>query len=167
MTGPDIEDLEMQGIIPRMVRNVFNRIETAEESIVFEVKVSMVEIYNERVKDLLNPQHDNVQIRQDVKRGVYLQGVTESFIAQQDQVYEIMKLGNSNRSVGATKMNAESSRSHSLFQMTITQTNNEDLSVRAGKLVLVDLAGSEKISKTEAAGQTLEEAKKINQSLTK
>ena len=55
MTGPDIEDLEMQGIIPRMVRNVFNRIETAEESIVFEVKVSMVEIYNERVKDLLNP----------------------------------------------------------------------------------------------------------------
>jgi len=63
-------------------------------------------------------------------------------------------------------MNAESSRSHSMFTMTVTQTNNEDLSVRSGKLYLIDLAGSEKISKTEAAGQTLEEAKKINQSLT-
>ena len=63
-----------------------------------------------------------------------------------------MKQGNSNRSVASTKMNAESSRSHSMFTLTVTQTNNEDLSVRSGKLYLVDLAGSEKINKTEAAG---------------
>ena len=67
-------------------------------------------------------------------------------------MYDIMKQGNSNRSVASTKMNAESSRSHSMFTLTVTQTNNEDLSVRSGKLYLVDLAGSEKINKTEAAG---------------
>jgi kinesin family member 5 len=71
-----------------------------------------------------------------------------------------------NRSVASTKMNDESSRSHSILILTVTQTNNSDLSVRTGKLYLVDLAGSEKITKTEASGQTLEEAKKINQSLT-
>jgi kinesin family protein 5 len=77
-----------------------------------------------------------------------------------------MRIGNTNRSVTATNMNAESSRSHSLFIITITMTNNEDGSCKTGKLYLVDLAGSEKISKTGAKGQTLEEAKKINQSLT-
>ena len=92
--------------------------------------------------------------------------MTERYIAADNEVYEIMKIGNGNRSVASTKMNAESSRSHSMFSMIITQTNREDLSVKTGKLFLVDLAGSEKLSKTEAQGQTLEEAKKINQSLT-
>ena len=77
-----------------------------------------------------------------------------------------MKLGNANRSVTATNMNAESSRSHSLFILTITMNNIEDGSCKIGKLYLVDLAGSEKISKTGAQGQTLEEAKNINKSLT-
>lgn len=95
-----------------------------------------------------------------------MQDVTEKYIAAGEEVYDIMQIGNSNRSVASTKMNAESSRSHSMFAMTITQTNREDLSVKSGKLFLVDLAGSEKLSKTEAQGQTLEEAKKINQSLT-
>jgi len=76
--------------------------------------------------------------------------VTERYIAADNEVYEIMKIGNGNRSVASTKMNAESSRSHSMFSMIITQTNREDLSVKTGKLFLVDLAGSEKLSKTEA-----------------
>ena len=63
-------------------------------------------------------------------------------------------------------MNAESSRSHSIFILTVTQNNLEDLSQKTGRLYLVDLAGSEKISKTGAAGQVLEEAKMINKSLT-
>lgn len=81
-------------------------------------------------------------------------------------MYDIMKQGNSNRSIASTLMNAESSRSHSIFILTITQNNLEDLSQKTGKLYLVDLAGSEKISKTGASGTTLEEAKTINKSLT-
>jgi kinesin family protein 5 len=77
-----------------------------------------------------------------------------------------MKIGNSNRSIASTLMNAESSRSHSIFILTVTQNNMEDLSCKVGKLYLVDLAGSEKIAKTGAQGTTLDEAKKINQSLT-
>lgn len=73
-----------------------------------------------------------------------------------------MKIGGSNRAVTATLMNAESSRSHSMFVITIVMNNNEDQSCKTGKLYLVDLAGSEKISKTGAEGQTLEEAKNIN-----
>ena len=166
MQGPNIEDIELQGIIPRMVRTVFNRIETASEAIEFSVKVSMVEIYMEKIKDLIDPSKENLRVHEDKQKGVYLQDVSERYIADENEVYELMKHGNSNRSIAATLMNAESSRSHSIFILTITQNNTEDLSCKTGKLYLVDLAGSEKISKTGAEGQTLEEAKTINKSLT-
>lgn len=167
MQGPDIENIELQGIIPRMVRTVFNRIETASESIEFSVKVSMCEIYMEKIKDLIDPSKDNLRIHEDKgKQGVYIQDITENYVAAEDEVYELMKVGNSHRSVASTNMNAESSRSHSIFVLTVTQNNTEDLSCKTGKLYLVDLAGSERIDKTGAVGQTLDEAKKINQSLT-
>ena len=166
MQGPNIEDIELQGIIPRMVRTVFNQIETASEAIEFTVKVSMVEIYMEKIKDLIDPSKDNLRVHEDKQKGVYLQDVSEKYIADENEVYELMKLGNSNRSISATLMNAESSRSHSIFILTITQNNTTELSCKTGKLYLVDLAGSEKISKTGAEGQTLEEAKMINKSLT-
>ena len=149
-----------------MVRTVFNRIETASEAIEFSVKVSMVEIYMEKIRDLIDPSKDNLRVHEDKQKGVYLQDVSEKYIADENEVYDLMKLGNSNRSISATLMNAESSRSHSIFILTITQNNTEDLSCKTGKLYLVDLAGSEKISKTGAEGQTLEEAKTINKSLT-
>ena len=75
MVGPDvsqIEDVENQGIIPRMVRTVFNRIETASENIEFSVKVSMCEIYNERIKDLLEPRQDDLKVREEKGKGVYI-----------------------------------------------------------------------------------------------
>ena len=165
MTGPsisNIEDIEMQGIIPRMVRTVFTRIENASEDIVFNVTVSMVEIYNERIKDLLDPTKDNLRIHEKAGKGVYLQDVTENYIDSEDQVYQIMRHGNDNRAVASTNMNSESSRSHSIFILTVTQNNTADLSCKIGKLYLVDLAGSERISKTGAEGQTLDEAKSIN-----
>ena len=165
MTGPsisNIEDVEMQGIIPRMVRTVFTRIENASEDIVFNVTVSMVEIYNERIKDLLDPTKDNLRIHEKAGKGVYLQDVTENYIDSEDQVYQIMRHGNDNRAVASTNMNSESSRSHSIFILTVTQNNTADLSCKVGKLYLVDLAGSERISKTGAEGQTLDEAKSIN-----
>ena len=166
MQGPDIEDIERQGVIPRMVRTVFNRIESASEYIEFTVKVSMVEIYMERIRDLINPDKDNLKIHEEKGKGVYMADIEERYIADENEVYELMKLGNSNRAISATLMNAESSRSHSIFILTVTQNNTQDLSCKTGQLYLVDLAGSEKISKTGAAGQTLEEAKMINKSLT-
>lgn len=88
------------------------------------------------------------------------------YIANEFEVYDIMKIGNKNRATGVTNMNDQSSRSHSIFIMTITQNNLEDGSCKTGKLYLVDLAGSEKISKTGVVGQTLDEAKMINKSLS-
>jgi kinesin family protein 5 len=166
MQGPNIEDIEMQGIIPRMVRTVFNRIENADVNIEFQVKVSMCEIYNEKIKDLQNPKMNNLRIHEEKGKGVYIQDIKETYCTSEDDVFNVMKVGNSNRAITATNMNAESSRSHSLFVLTIIMQNNEDQSCKTGKLYLVDLAGSEKISKTGAEGQTLEEAKNINQSLS-
>jgi len=152
MNGPDITDVEMQGIIPRMVRTVFNRIETSSENMEFTVKVSMTEIYNEKIKDLLDPRKVDLKIHEEKGKGIYIQNVTERYVCDESEVYEIMKFGGSNRSVSSTLMNAESSRSHSLFVITIQMNNQEDGSCKTGKLYLVDLAGSEKISKTGAQG---------------
>jgi len=120
MSGPDIRDIEMQGIIPRMVRTVFNRIETASEEIEFSVKVSMVEIYMEKIKDLINPSKDNLRIHEQKGKGVYMQDIEEVYISDESEVYDLMKIGNDNRSKASTLMNAESSRSHSLFILTVT-----------------------------------------------
>ena len=94
MQGPDIESIEKQGIIPRMVRTVFNRIETASEAIEFTVKVSMVEIYMEKIRDLIDPSKDNLRIHEEKGKGVYIQDVEEIFISEEKQVYELMKIGN-------------------------------------------------------------------------
>ena len=75
MSGPDITNIELQGIIPRMVRTLFMRIENSSEDIVFTVHVSMVEIYNERIKDLIDPTKDNLRIHEKAGKGVYLQDV--------------------------------------------------------------------------------------------
>ena len=101
---------------------------------------------------------DNLGIREEKGKGVYIQDVTEKYCMEEKDVFDVMKMGNKNRAVTATLMNAESSRSHSMFVITIDMTNNEDLSRKTGKLYMVDLAGSEKIAKTGVAGQALTEA---------
>jgi len=116
------------------------------------VKVSFVEIYREKIRDLLNPNKDNLQIRQNTERGVYIADVTENDVKSEDQIYESLEKGNSARAVTSTKMNDESSRSHSCFILTVTTTNSADFTTKAGKLYLVDLAGSEKVGKTGATG---------------
>jgi len=90
----------------------------------------------------------------------------EVYVGSVDEVYEVMRRGQSSRAVAFTNMNAESSRSHSIFVIQISQKNTVDGNSKTGKLYLVDLAGSEKVGKTGATGQTLEEAKKINKSLS-
>ena len=77
----------MQGVIPRMVRTVFNRIETASENIEFTVKISMIEIYMEKIKDLLEPNKDNLKIHEDKNKGVYIADVTETYVGEEHEVY--------------------------------------------------------------------------------
>ena len=91
MQGPDISDVENQGIIPRMVRTIFNRIETASENIEFTVKISMCEIYNERIKDLMDPSKDNLKIHEEKNKGVYIQDITEIYCSEEGEIYALMK----------------------------------------------------------------------------
>jgi kinesin family member 5 len=165
-TMSGLEDQENQGIIPRMVSTVFNRIRLTYSKIEFQVKLSFCEIYMEKIKDLLDPTKTNLKIHEEKTRGVYIADLTEQYITNETELFELMKIGNKNREVGYTNMNSVSSRSHSIFSLTITQTSLVDLSAKTGKLYLVDLAGSEKVGKTKAAGKRLEEAKNINKSLT-
>jgi len=162
----DLDTESLRGIIPRMVDYVFGKIGQASESMEFTVKASMLEIYNEKIRDLLDPSKNNLNVREDKQKGIYVDGLTEKSIGNESEVYTLMKEGNDNRAVGVTNMNAQSSRSHSIFHLSITMNDLENFSCKTGKLYLVDLAGSEMISKTGAKGQTLEEAKGINKSLT-
>lgn len=157
---------ELQGIIPRMVETVFEKINEAKETMEFMVKSAMIEIYNEKIRDLLDPSKNNLNVHEDKQKGIYVDGLTEESIAKAEEVYDIIERGNSNRAIAATNMNANSSRSHSIFIMSITMNDLENMSCKTGKLYLVDLAGSEVISKTGATGSVLEEAKNINKSLT-
>ncbi|GAB5355251.1 hypothetical protein AAMO2058_000189700 [Amorphochlora amoebiformis] len=163
---------ENEGIIPRIVEQIFGTIETEiskeEPETDFEVQVSYVEIYMEKVKDLLNPknQNGNLKIRENPKNGIYIQGVTEQWVSNADEVYRVMDIGVGNRAIASTKMNSESSRSHSVFSMKVAQISKRTGSKKVSKVFLVDLAGSEKVRKTEAKGQTLKEATMINRSLS-
>ncbi|KAF9579474.1 hypothetical protein BGW38_004251, partial [Lunasporangiospora selenospora] len=166
MMGPSIDDEETKGIIPRIVDQIFASILASPSTMEYTVKVSYMEIYMEKIRDLLNPVNDNLPIHEEKSRGVYVKGLLEVYVSSISEIHEVMRRGGQSRIVAYTNMNAESSRSHSIFVVTITQKNLADGSVKSGKLYLVDLAGSEKVGKTGASGQTLEEAKKINKSLS-
>ncbi|KAJ5707640.1 hypothetical protein N7488_007441 [Penicillium malachiteum] len=166
MMGSDIDDDEGKGIIPRIVEQIFASILTSPSNIEYTVRVSYMEIYMERIRDLLVPHNDNLPVHEEKSRGVYVKGLLEVYVSSVQEVYEVMRRGGNARAVAATNMNQESSRSHSIFVITVSQKNVETGSAKSGQLFLVDLAGSEKVGKTGASGQTLEEAKKINKSLS-
>jgi len=153
-------------VIPRMIGTIFNDVMNADESIEFTITVSYFEIYMEKIRDLLNPTQDNMLVREHPSKGIWVDGATETSVVTPDEVHAVMAKGASNRATAATNMNEHSSRSHSLFSLTISQTNLVDLSKKSGKLYLVDLAGSEKAGKTGATGAKLDEAKTINKSLS-
>ncbi|EQL03048.1 hypothetical protein G6O67_000735 [Ophiocordyceps sinensis] len=166
MMGSNIDDEVGRGVIPRIVEQIFASIMSSPGTIEYTVRVSYMEIYMERIRDLLAPQNENLPIHEEKNRGVYVKGLLEIYVSSVQEVYEVMRRGGNARAVAATNMNQESSRSHSIFVITITQKNVETGSAKSGQLFLVDLAGSEKVGKTGASGQTLEEAKKINKSLS-
>ncbi|GAA5837885.1 hypothetical protein JCM11251_004689 [Rhodosporidiobolus azoricus] len=166
MMGPNIDDTEMKGIIPRLTEQIFQSIMASPANLEYLVKVSYMEIYMERIRDLLAPENDNLPVHEDKQRGVYVKNLSDFYVSNSAEVYEIMRQGGNARAVSSTNMNAESSRSHSIFVITVQARNTETGTQKTGSLFLVDLAGSEKIGKTGATGQTLEEAKKINKSLS-
>ena len=161
----EMEEQSRQGIIPRMISHVFKHI-YKNEGTDFMIKVSMIEIYQEKIRDLLDVSRVNLNIREDTIKGIYVDGVSERYVGCPNDVLALLEMGSANRAQAATNMNEHSSRSHSIFILTINQTNKIEGYSKIGKLYLVDLAGSEKISKTGATGHTLEEAKIINKSLT-
>lgn len=166
MMGSSIDDEKDRGVIPRIVEQIFASIMSSPSTIEYTVRVSYMEIYMERIRDLMAPQNDNLPVHEEKNRGVYVKGLLEIYVSSVQEVFEVMRRGGNARAVAATNMNQESSRSHSIFVITVTQKNVETGSAKSGQLFLVDLAGSEKVGKTGASGQTLEEAKKINKSLS-
>lgn len=169
-----------KGIIIYMVEELFERIashkDTDLEKTTFAVDVSMLEIYNEGVSDLLSKSKKKITVREKVKqKKFYCPGLEWKPVQSYDQVDKCMKFGTSNRTVAATQMNATSSRAHTIFQVQITQTKS-DLdektkqvkreTMRVSLMCLVDLAGSERANKTGATGARLKEGAQINLSLS-
>jgi len=166
MEGKGKGNQGLRGIIPRMVDNIFNYIEESPDHIEFMVKLSIIEIYMEELRDLLNPEKKKrMKIRTDSNNGVYVEHLTEVYVSSPEEVFNFLKIGRKNRSVGRTNMNMVSSRSHLLVNLTLIQNDNKKQIVKKGKLMMVDLAGSEKVSKSGAEGKTLQETRQINQSL--
>jgi len=161
-----IGDPGLQGVIPRIVNDVFNHIYSMEENLEFHIKCSYFEIYMDKIRDLLDPSKVNLAVHEDKNKSVYVKGATERFVSSPEEVLEVIEEGKSNRHIAVTNMNEHSSRSHSVFLINVKQENLENQKKLSGKLYLVDLAGSEKVSKTGAEGSVLDEAKNINKSLS-
>jgi len=161
---------ELRGIIPNSFAHIFGHIKDAEGDQKFLVRVSYLEIYNEEVRDLLGKNQDeHLEVKERPDVGVYVKDLSSAVCHSADDMDKIMTLGNRNRSVGATNMNEQSSRSHAIFSITIECSDKGPdgaQRLKAGKLHLVDLAGSERQSKTGATGIRLKEATKINLSLS-
>ncbi|XP_030570616.1 kinesin-like protein KIF3A [Drosophila novamexicana] len=161
---------QTKGIIPNAFAHIFGHIAKAQENQKFLVRVSYMEIYNEEVRDLLGKDvSKSLEVKERPDIGVFVKDLSGYVVHNADDLENIMRLGNKNRAVGATKMNQESSRSHAIFSITVESSELVEggmQHVRMGKLQLVDLAGSERQSKTQATGQRLKEATKINLSLS-
>ena len=174
MEGKDEPENE-RGLIPNTFETVFGDIDALEAANKnFLVRASFLEIYNENVRDLLGKdQSRTCDLKEDPDKGVYVKDLTSFVVKGVGEINNVLKVGKKNRSVGATLMNADSSRSHSIFTITVecSQRRAGDPSdaephITVGKLNLVDLAGSERQAKTGSTGDRLKEATKINLSLS-
>ncbi|CAL1544473.1 unnamed protein product [Lymnaea stagnalis] len=165
------EEDPLSGIIPRALHQVFEDLQK-QSDVEFSVRVSFLELYNEELFDLLGSSTDPLRLRiyeDNTKKGsVIISGLEEVVVRSKDEVFEILQRGTSKRQTAATLMNAVSSRSHSVFSVTIHIKENtmdgEEL-LKTGKLYLVDLAGSENIGRSGAVDKRAREAGNINQSL--
>ncbi|XP_062164877.1 kinesin-like protein KIN-12B isoform X2 [Alnus glutinosa] len=166
---------DQQGLTPRVFERLFARINEeqikhADKQLEYQCYCSCLEIYNEQITDLLDPNQRNLQIREDVKSGVYVENLTEESVCTMKDVTQLLLKGLSNRRIGATSINAESSRSHTVFTCVVEsrcKSKADGLSsFKTSRINLVDLAGSERQKLTGAAGERLKEAGNINRSLS-
>ncbi|CAB3248681.1 unnamed protein product [Arctia plantaginis] len=162
---------ECQGLIPRICRQLFSRVAAGKESgASYRTEVSYLEIYNERVKDLLaTDAGHSLRVREHPKLGPYVQDLSKHLVSDYDDIQECMHRGNLHRTTASTQMNDVSSRSHAIFTITFVQASylrhNNMPSETVSKVHLVDLAGSERADATGATGQRLVEGAHINKSL--
>uniref|UniRef100_A0A1A8S9V0 Kinesin-like protein unc-104 n=1 Tax=Nothobranchius rachovii TaxID=451742 RepID=A0A1A8S9V0_9TELE len=170
MGKQDVKD--QQGIIPLLCEDLFTKInDNTNNSMSYSVEVSYMEIYCERVRDLLNPKNKgNLRVREHPLMGPYVEDLSKLAVTSYNDIQDLMDSGNKARTVAATNMNEESSRSHAVFNIILTHTLKDLRSGTSGekvsRLSLVDLAGSERAAKTGAAGERLKEGSNINKSLT-
>lgn len=171
---------ENQGLIPRICHQIFDRIRQRNDAdSEYVVSVSFLEIYLEKVYDLLGisinkrgsprkgtDKRESLTIHESTAFGVYVEGATAVSVGDGDELLQCIHLGETQRYKGMTDMNLESSRSHAIVKISLVKRDNVESNIQNSDLFLVDLAGSEKVSKTNAIGTTLEEAKKINLSLS-
>ncbi|KAK4871535.1 hypothetical protein RN001_015659 [Aquatica leii] len=162
-----------KGIIPRLCDSLFDLIAKRQScELSYKVEVSYMEIYNEKVHDLLDPKttKQSLKVREHNVLGPYVDGLSQLAVTSFQDIDNLMAEGNKSRTVAATNMNSESSRSHAVFSVILTQTLTDTRSGVTGEKVsrmsLVDLAGSERAVKTGAVGERLKEGSNINKSLT-
>nr|XP_016852471.1 PREDICTED: chromosome-associated kinesin KIF4A isoform X3 [Anolis carolinensis] len=156
------------GVIPRVIKFLFQKIQEKTDWH-FSLKVSYLEIYNEDILDLLSPAKDRtsqISIREDPKEGIKIVGLTAHEVTNAQETVSCLEQGNNSRTVAATAMNTQSSRSHAIFTISIEQKSKSDMNTSFHcKLHLVDLAGSERQKKTKAEGDRLREGININKGL--
>ncbi|KAG5445899.1 Kinesin-like protein kif3a, variant 2 [Clonorchis sinensis] len=161
---------ELRGIIPNSFAHIFGAIAKADHNTRFLVRVSYLEIYNEEVRDLLGrDQTASLDVKERPDIGVFVKDLSSFVVHSPNEMDKLMSFGNRNRVTAATNMNEHSSRSHAIYTVTLECSQLVEggkTLLRQGKLHLVDLAGSERQSKTGATGKRLQEANKINLSLT-
>ncbi|XP_049818216.1 kinesin-like protein unc-104 isoform X2 [Aethina tumida] len=161
-----------EGIIPQICKDLFNKIRTnSSPDIKYSVEVSYMEIYCERVRDLLNPKNKgNLRVREHPLLGPYVEDLSKLAVTSYQDIHDLIDEGNKARTVAATNMNETSSRSHAVFTIFFTQQRYDDTTQltteKVSKISLVDLAGSERADSTGAKGTRLKEGANINKSLT-
>src|SRR5690349_2908551 len=162
------------GVIPKICQDMFERIDEVQKkdpNVKCTVEVSYLEIYNERVRDLLNPStKGNLKVREHPSTGPYVEDLAKLVVTGFQEIENLMDEGNKARTVAATNMNETSSRSHAVFTLMLTQKKYDAETKmemeKVAKISLVDLAGSERATSTGATGARLKEGAEINRSLS-
>ncbi|XP_042581765.1 kinesin-like protein KIF1A isoform X10 [Cyprinus carpio] len=167
------QEKDQQGIIPLLCEDLFTKINdnNTDNNMSYSVEVSYMEIYCERVRDLLNPKNKgNLRVREHPLLGPYVEDLSKLAVTSYNDIQDLMDSGNKARTVAATNMNETSSRSHAVFNIIFTQkrhdSDTDNTSEKVSKISLVDLAGSERADSTGAKGTRLKEGANINKSLT-
>ena len=160
---------ERIGLIPRILYYLFNKSNTnysSENENKFLFKISFMEIYNDQIKDLLNPKNEEkVEIREDDKKVIHLINLRKLIISTPEEAINIIKKGNHFRKTASTSMNKQSSRSHAIISIYIENNLEKEKKVKKSVFHIIDLAGSERQKKAKISGDRLKECGNINQSL--